>query len=51
VQHLQPEEIELRPTVYLALQILQTGDLSLDLPVTFHPRLARSHSRITAIDP
>src|SRR5215472_13096401 len=36
MQHPQMQKIELRSTVHLALQILQTGDLPLDLPVTFY---------------
>jgi hypothetical protein len=33
MQHPQPKEIELRPTVHLALQIFQTRDVPFDLPV------------------
>jgi hypothetical protein len=35
MQHPQPEEIELCPTVHLALEILQPRDLPLNLPITF----------------
>src|SRR5262245_48741768 len=51
MQHPQPEEIELRPPVHLAFQILQAIDMPFCDAIAKRKRASRIHSSIIAVKP